>query len=439
MAVRSQRFPRCLYLFLIVLLLVLDLVSEQASAKPSRTDRFGDLLPPGAIARLGTLRLRHGSSILALAFSPDGKMLASGGADNRVSIWDAATGKELHRLPNVESTVKTVVFSPDGKLLALVTKKGRSIYLQDAATGKELRKVKLDTHSVEMAAFSPDGKFLAWGSDKTVHLWDVDAAKEIEPLKGFGQRIGFLSFTPDGKALLVGSSTDDPHSTVGEITRRDLTTGNEIRRFKVDRDGGSVDEAGAVRLAALSPNDKHLVSIGEDDALRCWELSSGEEIWRLRRADGQWMALGLSPDGKLLAVSNWQRGEGGVVKLCDAATGRVLRQLQGLSDLTTRIVFSPDGKAIATAGWYRCVRFFDPATGLELPRMFGHQAEVHTAVFCRDGERVATGADDGSFRIWEAATGKELRRIDNSGGRGCQVASFDGKRLILMDDSSPIR
>ena len=152
--------------------------SDTAKAeKRVRTDLYGDPLPPGAIARMGTVRFRHEDEVWSVAFSPDGKTVVTASRDNMVRLWEAASGKEIRQFQGHQGGVSSVVFSPDGKTVATASH-DRTLRLWEVASGKELRQFQGHRGWVTSVAFSPDGKMMvSAGGDDTVRLWDVATGK----------------------------------------------------------------------------------------------------------------------------------------------------------------------------------------------------------------------------------------------------------------------
>ena len=217
----------------------------------------------------------HSSTVRSVAFSPDGKTLASGSLDNTVKLWDVSTGTELRTLEGHSAEVLSVAFSPDGKTLASGSRKG-TIKLWDVSTGTELRtltpmaKYLIRTRpgasdengfaAVFSVAFSPDGKTLASGSeDNTVKLWDVSTGAELRTLTGHSESVESVAFSTNGKILVSGSLDKT-------VKLWDVSTGTEVRTLR---------HSDFVRSVAFSPDGKILASGSDDETVKLWNVSTG--------------------------------------------------------------------------------------------------------------------------------------------------------------------
>jgi WD40 repeat protein len=362
-----------------------------AGQKPPRTDLYGDPLPKGALSRLGTMRLHHGLFATALAFAPDGKVLVSAGRlPSGVCFWDAGTGQLLRRLPDF-SFVISVAFSPDGKLLVTA---GDRLTILDAATGKELRRLKGPRDTVDLVAFSPDGTTLAaaeFGAPQVL-LWDVTANKELRRLPGHTDGVNALAFSPaDGK--LLASASDDK-----AVRLWDVATGKELRRLE--------GHNRPVTAVGFAPGGKVLASGGEDSVIRLWDVASGKSLRQLQGHQGVVVAVAFAPDGKRLASF----GRDGTVRLWDAETGQELRRWEVETRGLGSVAFAPDGKRLAAAAG-SCIRLWDTATGAEISLGAGHTGMIQSLRLAADGKTLFSVGADRAVLEWDLTTSQKGSRL----------------------------
>src|SRR5262249_3985015 len=291
--------------------------AQSPAAKESRprTDLYGDPLPRGALARLGTSRFRPGHNIGALAFAPDGRTLAGNVDTTFIALWDVASRKELRSFSREWwFQPRAAAFSRDCQLLAFCSSP-RSFRLCDTATGKTLHDVSLKKDSgdedILTLAFSPDGRILAVGAELGIRLWDVAASRDISKLGRKEDPHESIAFTPDGKTLAAGYTllSDDPRH--GQIQLWDVTTGQKLRSLPAPR---------AVWSIAISPDGKNLAAGTEGTSAHIWDLASGREIHKLGDREGRGRCVAFAPDGRTLAVAGFERDTGsldGIVSLWD--------------------------------------------------------------------------------------------------------------------------
>ncbi|MBI1761067.1 MAG: AAA-like domain-containing protein [Acidobacteria bacterium] len=352
----------------------------------------------------------HSDRVLSVAFSPDGKRLATGSSDRTVKLWDTATGQELLTLKEPAGQIISVAFSPDGTRLATGSE-ARTV-LWDSATGQELLALSGPASLVYAVAFSPDGKHLATGnSDQTAKLWDAATGQRLLTLKGHASLVYAVAFSPDGKRLATGSADQTAKLW-------DAATGQELLTLK----GHSIN----VSAVAFSPDGQRLATGSYDRTAKLWDAATGAELLTLKGHSDAACLIAFSPDGQRLATGSYDR----TAKLWNAATGQELLTLKGHSDSVSSVAFSPDGKNVASGSMDRTVKLWDAATGQALLTLKGHSDAISSVAFSPDGKRLATGSADRTVKLWNAATGQELLTLKGHSDFVMSVAfSPDGQRL----------
>jgi WD40 repeat protein len=395
--------------------------------KSARTDRYGDPLPPGALARLGTVRLRHAEGVHSLAFTRDGKgLITAGGKKEPIRLWDVATGRMLRQFGGGGEPIVgyTAALSADGRTLAGSVGAAGDLGLWDVDTGMLLRRLKgCQASEPVLLAFSPDGKTVAAANGKTLRLWETATGKEL--WAAGGERITALTYSADSKSL-IWSGLD------GDLHLWDAAEGKELRRW---------DDAKKRPIFALAraPNGllftaHHLVDRpGEVRSFaRLWDAATGKEVWHQTVEEASITTARFSPDGKVLAIyCLCQRG--GPIRLWDAATGKELRHC-GSQSASYCLAFSPDGKTLAAASGVHTVHLWDVSSGRQIRHaLVGHEREVCSVTFTPDGKDIVS-ITTGSLRVWDAATGRQRRQVLPIGGEYFVVGrcgvSPEGKPLI---------
>jgi WD40 repeat protein len=308
----------------------------------------------------------HGMAVWAVAFSPDGTLLASASSDRTVKVWEVAAGKEKFTLKGHANFVTCVAFSPDGATLASGGYDA-TVRLWDVATGAERVVLKKGRALVGALAFSPDGKLLAWGgTDGAVRLWDVAAAKERPPLRGHGDAVTALAFAPDGSLLASGG--DDRTIKLWDVpSRTEVATltghGKGVTGLAFSADGGTLASVGLDRRVKLW-------SVPLLRAVREWPrrglaalggcpeaVQRDGPLARTLTGHQEWVtAVACRPDGKLLATAGGEFVKAGHVKLWRLADGKAVLSLEQAAGPARGVAFDRGGKYLAcAAGQAVCV------------------------------------------------------------------------------------
>ncbi|MGH9405732.1 MAG: hypothetical protein ACRD3D_07855 [Terriglobia bacterium] len=344
----------------------------------------------------------HKLSVTALAFSRDGTRLATGSADKTVKIWDSKIGRLFKTLQGHTLPIQAVAFSADGRRLAS-SSSDRTVKIWDSASGRPIETLSGPGNDVVSLCFSPSGARLATGNeDGRVAIWDVATGRQLLELLGHKGAVRSISFDPRGDHLLTGSW--------------DRT----VRYWNVPG-----VHRNAIEDVAFSARGDRVASASLDATAKLWDGDADRITRTIPEASKQPIfAAALSRDASLIATYDMA----GHIEIHDTATGRLVRSWPAGSP--SGLAFSLDGSRLASSGPANSVVVWDVATGRTLLTMSGGQVYVDGVAFSRDGKLVAAASLDWTARVWDASSGKQLRGLSGHHGQVEWVAfSPHGKRL----------
>jgi WD40 repeat protein/energy-coupling factor transporter ATP-binding protein EcfA2 len=347
----------------------------------------------------------HVAAVSGVAFSPDGKTLASASADGSIVLWNADTCKAMGQLQTGQSNfVSSLAYSPDGKILA------------------------------------------SGGGDGTIVLWDTTTCEPIDQLlTAYPNRVRSLAFSPDGKTLASGSSDREPLGDLGTsnsiIVLWDISTRQPIAHPLM----GHIDR---VRSIAFSPDGKTLASsscgefhpsgICKRGEVRLWDIAAQQQMGTPLTDDTDRLeSITFSPDGKIVAAGDTD----GIIILWDVVTGQKLgKPLIGHTDSVFSVVFSPDGQTLASGSKDKSIILWNVEALQRIDQLTGHTDAIYSLAFSSDGKRLASGSEDSTVILWDMTAHQRLGQpfIGNSQSLDVVAFSPDGKMLASGGSSSTI-
>ena len=364
-----------------------------------------------------------------LAWSPDGGMLAAGGKDGTVHIWETASGRELHVLREHKSPVQAVAFSYDGKRVAAWGTLG-TIRIWDAGTGQLTEDVVHAGPVVTAGAWSPDNKTLATGHfDGTVTLSGAHKGAKTAKLRAHVDWIYHLAWSPDS-ARLASTSANDFFVSIWDAATHKMVL-------------GPLRHSHGITTIEWEPGGQRLATGSMDETTKIWNANTGYEEVILRGQRSSVTSLAWGPDGRLAAG-----GGDGSMRVWNSIRDQESNVLPGHAGRATAVAWSPDGKRLASAGDDGKVRIWDPVTGMETRTLNAHDRGhiipqfglIRSLAWNPEGNFLASAGLDGKAKVWEVASGREVLSLPaDRGAVWCVAWSPDGRYLAAGSRDGSIR
>jgi WD40 repeat protein len=330
----------------------------------------------------------HQSWLRGLAFSPDGTTLVSGSHDFTVKLWDIATGQCRHTLRH-DDMAGRIAWSPDGRQFAS-SSFDQSVRVWDAQTGECLHSLRANAPQVPAVAWHPQEALIACpGGDHTILLWDATAGQRLDTLSDHTDFVWYTAFSPDGQRL--ASSSQD-----GTLKLWDLETSTCYQTLR--------GNFGVAWWIAFSP-DSRLVAAGcQDGTVRLWEANTGDNFRTLQGHSALVWSVAFSPDGQTLISGSDDQ----TIKLWDFANSSCLRTYQGYSSAVWAVAVHPDGQQLASGHQDSFVRLWQVDTGACLRSLQGHINLVLSVAWHPPTGRLLSAYQDRHIRLWDMETGQCL-------------------------------
>jgi WD40 repeat protein len=392
-------------------------------------------------------------TVFAVAFSPDGKLFATGDANCEIKLWQVKDGKQILTCQGHTEWVRSVAFNSDCTILASASY-DRTVKLWDITTGKCLKTFQGHSSRLYSAAIDPESTIIASaGADQTVKLWDIHTGKCLKTLQGHTRWVRSVAFSADSKFIL--SCSDDRTIKLWDINTGECLKTLEghtsmVQSVAINHEStilasGSLDRTvklwdiqtgqclktlqghtARIRSIAFSPDSKIIVSSSDDSTVKLWDINAGECLKTLDGHTGWVRSVAISPDGTTLVSGSDDQ----TARLWNINNGECLRVLQGYISAVRSVQISADGTILVSSEEDQTVKVWDMRTGKCIKTLREHTSRVNEVVISADGKILASASYDKTVKLWDVNTGKCLKTLQ---GHQCSVSCVaiapDGKTV----------
>ncbi|MFP4101785.1 WD40 domain-containing protein [Coleofasciculus sp.] len=329
----------------------------------------------------------HKDAVIQVAFSPDGKTIATASFDHTVKLWQP-NGKLIHTIQENDK-VNSLAFSPDGKLIATASF-DNTVKLWKLDGSSPIRTFQGHSEGVFGVAFSPDSKLIATASgDKTIKLWNPEDGTLLKTLTGHEDVIDGIAFSPNGE-IIASASWD------GTVKLWRTTNEKSFRILKDETLEADKSHSDRVFGVAFSPDGKMIASVSRDNTAKLWN-TDGTLRHTLNGHTDRVIRVDFSPDGETMATTSWDK----TIKVWRTTDGTLLETLEGHTDGVFGVEFSPDGEMLATASQDNTVKLWKRDKSLNKRILKNHSQEIHSIDFSSDGKKIATASEDSTVNLWK--------------------------------------